>query len=61
MKLSQHGLFLVEPDGSSHKIAGKTEMDVFNALGISLLNKSNPQENHGKNQRIDYCSDKRLA
>lgn len=34
MKLSQHGLFLVEPDGSLHKIAGKTEMDVFNALGI---------------------------
>jgi DNA polymerase/3'-5' exonuclease PolX len=33
MKLTQHGLFSVEPDGSSTKIASKTEMDVFNALG----------------------------
>lgn len=37
MKLSQHGLFLLNPDGSSTRIASKTEMDVFNALGMFLL------------------------
>ena len=33
MKLSQHGLFLVEHDGSVNRIASKTEMEVFEALG----------------------------
>lgn len=33
MKLNQHGLFEVEPDGSFKRIASKTEIEVFNALG----------------------------
>lgn len=53
MKLNQHGLFEIEPDGSSRNIASKTEMDIFIALGKIFTEISHVKGNHGRIPNID--------